>query len=206
MTIRILADREPYSSFADDSSALSIVNGPAALDAPGADFIVIPAEDLLRIDAPCLGASRSSRFIAYGPVSLMGAAFGAGAADYLREPWSIPELRARLGRLLPLRFACGEARLRIEGSMLRGRGSALLSEAELSFLRLLLSCAPLPVTRAAASLAAGRPSSDRGLGRLASSLRLKLDEAEPGLGRRLRMARGLGYRLEVRPVDNLCED
>ena len=39
--------------------------------------------------------------IAYGPASLLPAAFENGCADYLKEPWDIPELKARILRILP---------------------------------------------------------------------------------------------------------
>ncbi len=48
--------------------------------------------------------------IAYGPASLLTAAFDNGCADYLKEPWDIPELKARILRMLPpkhIRFEWG---------------------------------------------------------------------------------------------------
>ena len=66
MTIRVLADREPYSTFEDISHPLRegdpsgpyagispesivILNGPAGLDGPAPDILVMPVEDFLRL-------------------------------------------------------------------------------------------------------------------------------------------------------------
>jgi hypothetical protein len=189
VTIRILADREPYTSYADETATLVIMNGPAELDAPEADFIVLPAEDFLALGRRAERGRRGPRFIAYGPVALMAAAFESGSSDYLREPWSLPELHARLSRLLNVSFRWKDATLGLLGSILLGQSSACLDETERELLLLLLRSAPLPVTKEALD--------SRGLGHCVASLRQLLDAAQPGLGNSLRAVRGLGYRLDV---------
>lgn len=198
MTIRILADREPYTSFSAESSSFSIINGPAELDGPEADIIVLPAIDFLDLRSSSARRRQGPRFIAYGTVGLMEASFEAGASDYLREPWSLPELQARLTRLLDSAFLWGQASLRLVGGSLRGQSSVSLGDGELALLRLLLWSAPLPITKEAAQACLSvLPCAHPSLGPLAVSLRRKLNEAEPGLGRSLHAVRGLGYRLDV---------
>ena len=200
MTIRILADREPYSSFSDESTALVIMNGPSALDAPDADFVVLPAVDFLAMGSLVARGCHGPSFIAYGPVSLMGAAFAAGVSDYLREPWSLPELHARLTRFCNTAFCWGQARCSLVGRSLRGQSSVTLGDGEFALLSLLLRNAPLPITREAAQTClAAIPCANPNLGQLVVSLRRKLDEAELGLGESLYAVRGLGYRLDVIP-------
>jgi hypothetical protein len=200
VTIRILADREPYSSFSDESAALVIMNGPSALDAPDADFVVLPAVDFLAMGSLAARGRRGTSFIAYGPVGLMEEAFAAGASDYLREPWSLPELHARLSRLRNAAFCWGRARCSLEGRSLRGQSSVPLGDGEFALFSLLLRSAPLPITREAAQTClAAIPCTNPNLGQLAVSLRRRLDEAEPGMGKSLHAVRGLGYRLDVIP-------
>jgi DNA-binding winged helix-turn-helix (wHTH) protein len=209
MTIRILADREPYSSFADapsprsdappgpHSGSFAILNGPAALDEAAPDIVVMPAAEFLAL--PC-GSSGKPRFVAYGPVALMDKAFERGCVDYLREPWSITELYARLGRLRSLKFRVGETTLCLSGSMLRGETASVeLSPSELILFRILVRNSPLLVTREAATAALSLSARDESpaLGRCAVSLRHSLESIEPGLGKRLHAVRRLGYRFDA---------
>lgn len=196
MTIRLLADREPYLSFADEGSDLVILNGPPDLDDSEADFFVLPAADFLACAQSFERRRRGARWIAYGPVSLMQSSFDSGAADYLREPWSLPELRARVSRFLGIDFRVGDSTLRLSGSTLRGpEGPVTLTSSELAFLRILLQSAPLPVTKDAAAACLGLDT--HSLARLAVALRHKLDQLHLGLGAELHTVRGLGYRLDV---------
>jgi hypothetical protein len=200
MTIRILADREPYSSFADAppvEEGIQIVNGPAGLDEPSPDILVMPAADFLLLRRPPPGLfGEGSLFMPYGPVALMERSFDQGCADYLREPWSLPELRARGSRLFTLRFRAGEASLELRGTRLWGFGRSIaLSEGEAAFLRLLVINAPRPIPRGAAQAALPRRLRTAP-GRAAASLRARLESLEPGLGGRLLAIRGFGYRLD----------
>jgi DNA-binding winged helix-turn-helix (wHTH) protein len=209
VTIRILADREPYASFADaslsnditpqgpQSVSIAFLSGPAALDETAPDFLVMPAADFLAMPR---GLLRQSSYIVYGPVALMDRAFERGCADYIREPWSISELYARLGRLLSLKFRVGDTILSLSGSVLRGeKASVELRPSELALVRLLVRNAPLLVTREAAVAALSIEAQDEyhALGRCAVSLRHCLESVEPGLGRRLHAVRGLGYRFDA---------
>jgi DNA-binding response OmpR family regulator len=199
VTIRILADREPYASFGDQSlpEGDALAFGPPSLDASSPDIIVLPALDFLALTRirselpPC---------IAYGPVTLMGRAFGRGCVDYLREPWSLPELGARLGRFRNCGFRARGQLFRLEGSLLLGEGAAVELKAEdLGLLRLLIRNAPFPVSRAAAVAALSITSldKDKALRRHIASLRQSLERLSPTGGRDLRSVRGLGYRLEA---------
>jgi hypothetical protein len=210
VTIRILADREPYASFADaplgeiDPSregphpgSFDILGGPAALDEAPPDIFVLPAADFLALSQD---AAAQGTYIAYGAVALMDRAFEWGCLDYLREPWSLPELYARLRRLQAMEFRIGDSRLSLVGSALKGElASVELPPGELALFRLLGRSAPLLVTREAALAALSMETSDEkhSLGRRAVSLRHCLDLAAPGLGRRLHAVRGLGYRFDA---------
>jgi hypothetical protein len=210
VTIRILADREPYASFAEGPrggndpfrqgpppGSFDILGGPAALDEDPPDVLVLPASDFLALsqDAAAQGA-----YIAYGSVALMDRAFESGCIDYMREPWSLPELFARLRRLQTLKFRVGESRLSLVGSVLKGESASIdLPPGELALFRILGRNAPLLVTREAALAALSIDLSDKKhiLGRRAVSLRHCLNSAAPGLGRRLHAVRGLGYRFDA---------
>jgi two-component system, OmpR family, response regulator len=209
VTIRILADREPYSAFADSpppsseedaSPAWLLMNGPPGLDDPDAEALVLPVEDFLEMRIPSLRRLGARTFyLPYGPVALMDRAFELGCSDYLREPWSIPELQARLRRLVTLRFrSCGSV-VELRGSRLCARGQGIeLNESERRILQLLALSAPLPVPRAALRAALAHPEreAEPAPGRLIASLRIKLEGLEPGLGGSLQSIRGFGYRLD----------
>ncbi len=210
MKVRILADREPYASFAESAAreggearlgphpgSFEILSGPPSLDEAPAEVLVLPASDFLAL--PRSAAARAD-YIAYGRVSLMDRAFEWGCIDYIREPWSLPELYARLKRLVSLKFRVGDSRFRLVGSALEGdTGSAVLPPGELALLRLLLRNAPLLVTKEAAlkALSIHARDENHALGRCAVSLRHCLETLEPGLGRRLHAVRGLGYRFDA---------
>ena len=210
MTIRLLADREPYASFAEgprggkDPSregpppgSFDILGGPAALDEAPPDILVLPASAFLALSQ---GAAAQGTFIAYGAVALMDRAFERGCVDYMREPWSLPELYARLRRLQTLKFRIGDSRLSLVGSVLKGESASIeLPPGELALFRLLGRNAPLLVTREAALAALSIEPADENhaLGRRAVTLRHCLDSAAPGLGRRLHAVRGLGYRFDA---------
>jgi DNA-binding response OmpR family regulator len=201
VTIRILADCEPYASFGSELfsseegppwGALSVYQGPPALDEADPDLIVLSAEDFLELRVPAReSASREGvGFIAFGPISLMAAAFAAGASDYLREPWIPAELRARAQRLVDLQFLAGSETFVLRKGRLSGsHGKVELQSREIGILRALVARAPLPVPLRELEKLAGRRSFD--------SLRRKLRKLDPGLGTCLHIIRGLGYRFDV---------
>jgi DNA-binding response OmpR family regulator len=157
----------------------------------------MPAADFLAL--PRFFPGRSG-YIVYGPVALMEKAFEQGCAEYIREPWSMPELYARLRRLQSLKFRAGETILTLDDSFLRSEKAVIgLASSELTLFRLLVRNAPLLVTReaAVAALSLVQPGEFLALGRCAVSLRHSLESVEPGLGRRLHAVRGYGYRFDV---------
>jgi DNA-binding response OmpR family regulator len=168
------------------------------LDEVAADIVVMPAVDFLAL--PRLRSGLSG-YIVYGPVSLMDFAFKHGCTDYIREPWTMPELYARLRRLQNTKFRVGAAILSVAGTVLRGEKSSVeLKPNELTFLLLLIRNAPLPVTREAAQATLSQASTNEfhDLGRCAVSLRHCLESVEPGLGRQLHAVRGIGYRFDAK--------
>jgi len=88
-------------------------------------------------------------FVAYGDSDHIGEAFGNGAADYLKEPWSASECVLRLERVL------GSAELRVPvhglslcGEILSGpRGTVELPKEEADLLRILSREYPRRVSR-----------------------------------------------------------
>lgn len=228
VTIRILADREPYSGFADFHGetegsnpetlatvtsglvvsapgslpgSFVILNGPPELDDPPPDILVMPAEDFLALRArPLTEPVKRTLYIPFGPVALMEKSFEQGCVDYIREPWSLPELRSRARRFLSLRFRAAERTIEMKGSTIVGEKASIeLSECEGALLRLLVLNAPFPIPKEATISLLPRPACKEtySLSRCVSSLRRKMESAEPGLGARLLAIRGFGYRLDV---------
>jgi hypothetical protein len=161
---------------------------------PDAEVQVLPAAFFL--DLP--QAARPYPCLAYGPSGLMAEAFRAGCVDYLREPWSLDELRARLGRLERLRVGLGARIVTAEGRSLEAGGRRiLLGEAEYRAFRLLAlnlnTVVPRPALRASKGTDRGRAS--RAADVLVSSLRRKLASLDADLPGALRSVRGQGYIL-----------
>ncbi|MBL8965527.1 MAG: response regulator transcription factor [Spirochaetaceae bacterium] len=215
MTVCVVADSEPYLHYrteSDPDGTLSVfVCAPPASGPSGgetwprrAELYVLPAALLLGLPPE----ARPRPNFAYGQDRLMAAAFNAGAGDYLREPWSMAELRARAGRLRDRRFRLGERRFRLEGRRLgveeADPGEAiLLSDAESRLLVLLAQNPREAVPREALELALWgelRPHS-RTLDVLVSSLRRKMRPCLPDSESPIIALRRQGYRLCALPVD-----
>ena len=215
MTIRLLADREPYTSYAEEScsegegsypDALVLVNGPSALDDPDPDVLVLPADTffLLR-EAQCHGERSPSApgariaFIPYGPVSSMEKAFALGCADYLRDPWSLPELRARSRRFLKRRFSTDSASFVFESRELRsGKSAVMLTEDEAAIFRMLLANTAALVPKAALASIFGRSTKETtALDYRVASIRRKMSTLAPQFGAKLVTVKNYGYRLDV---------
>ncbi len=206
MTIRILADREPYASFADvhasermkgPSGPFIISTGPIPDEEPPPDLIAMPVEEFLAM--PPVRRSGSVVF-AYGGVSGMEEAFALGCLDYLREPWSLRELTARAGKLASPRL-CFRG---IEISLIRDHlnspcASVRLSEGERRLARLLILNAGYPVPREALGFAiqGNTPTKTHAIENQISSLRAKLDQICAGAHEMIKSVRGLGYRLTL---------
>jgi hypothetical protein len=196
VTVRILADRDPQLPSGPQSGAFVFLSGPPAIDEPEPDIVVMPVLDFLALACP----SGRTDYIAYGPVDRMEGAFDRGCLDYIREPWSMAELRARLGKTLILRFKAGDASFRLSGTRLQSDTATIeLDPSQSNLLRLLLQRAPLPLSREAAmeALSSGKKQEIQDLSRCVAGLRLKLDSAYMGLGTRLRTLRRVGYRFDA---------
>jgi DNA-binding response OmpR family regulator len=199
MTIRLLADREPYASYikeGDPEGSFFFCEDPSR----AVDVEVLPAELFL---ATAEAGLPLVPIFAYGPLRLMAPAFAAGCNDYLRDPWSLTELLARASRYERLRFLARSAGFELRNRALSlgaepGRSIAL-NEAESKILRLLLLNQGTVVTRQALALELW--GQDRGPSRAIDvhigRLRARLDTLVPGSGSCLRPCRGLGYRLDV---------
>lgn len=137
------------------------------------DAVVVEAIDLLSSPpgpSPAL-------LIASGPASLAGACFDAGCADFIREPWTMAELEARVrARTRPRLLFEGGRLLAEPGRVTLDGTSAPLSAPSFRLLDLLDANYPRAVPREAIAAlfeidpAAGR-SVDMRIARLRKSLR-----------------------------------
>lgn len=124
-----------------------------------ADCLVMPAEAFLSVGFD----NERPPIIGYGGESLLPLCLGAGAFDYLREPWGLPELVARVGRLRARGFALAGARCELQPHELRGPLRGLpLSPRAYEALRLLVDNSPRALSAETLSRALGL----RGLGAL----------------------------------------
>lgn len=138
--------------------------------------------------------------IAWGPAGLLRAAFLAGCADYLREPWGPEELALRalaaLARARTTRdFPWGTAGFQGDTLVLPG-GRAALTHHEAMVLRALLRSRGSPVPREALHLLAGgnpRARPGRSVDVQVASIRRKVREVVPAAGRFITCVRGQGY-------------
>ena len=178
-----------------------ILNGPAGLDDQSPDYFVLPAEEFLGLTRVSVASSREAcGYIAYGHIDLMERAFEQGCADYLREPWALLELRARLRRLSRKSFLFEGRLFELRDRHLVGEGIMIdLGESEYSLMSLLFNNAPHPVPRLSAQKALWHAFGDKenALSRCVTSLRRKMDSVHPGLGSRLHAIRGFGYRIDL---------
>jgi hypothetical protein len=202
MTVRIFADREPYSSYGsstggNDDSVLVVSPADAVGASVPVDLSVVPAERYVELSEN----SRPIPTFAYGPAALMDAAFAAGCADYLREPWNLAELFARASRLRSIRAAGSGFTMVLIDSRLRILSPVDieldLGEAERKLLRVLMLNAGRPVPRSALCfvLWGDEHRQSRAPDVHISSMRKRLESVCPGMGLLIKANRGLGYRL-----------
>lgn len=200
MFIRILADREPYLSYGDavdGSEDLSLKVSPIDAGIGAADLAVVPVDTYLALPE----SLRLAPSFAYGPVSLIDAAFEAGCLDFLREPWSLVELLSRSSRIRKPSIRGEGFALDLEAGSLRVlaplRANIELGEAERKLMRVLMLNAGKIVPREALCFALwgdeGRRS--RAPDVHLSSIRRSLENACPGMGEIIKSQRGKGYRL-----------
>lgn len=161
-----------------------------ALPEPGSsnfdsmDAIIIPAQLFLSL-APL---QRAVPVLASGPPSLLAECLAAGCADYLREPWSIDEVEARLTRYTRNSGSWPDDTGSWDGRVLSGPGGRIqLSPGLSALLDLLLAnrgaCVPREALSAmlVSSNSQGR-STDMQVSRLRGILiKLKLDSAAQAL-------------------------
>lgn len=148
-------------------SPFHFLDSPAPLPASEVDLYLAPertAEELLEPAAGAGGPSPSQPpVIAHGPGSLLRAAFLAGAADYLRDPWSPDELALRALAVLQrarARFTLPWGCLSQDGSLLESAGGPVrFTWHEAALLRALARGRGAPVSREVLEYALwGRPA------------------------------------------------
>jgi len=132
----------------------------------------------------------------------MRAAFLAGCADYLREPWTPDELALRAERVLARQASCFQfpwGRVRWEGDrLLTPRGEVALSRRQAVLLRALLRSRGRPVARAALGglLGPGAGRASRRVDVHVSAIRRRIRAVQPGAGAFITCVRGQGYMVE----------
>lgn len=170
----------------------------------GYDAYVLPARFFLDLSI----ALRPSVCLAYGRPEDMFSCFEAGAADFLRDGWTLMEMASRLYRLWRPAFLLGSDRLSLSGSGLHlssvsdtGEISLELTPWEAGFLRSLFSHPErLVPAQALLSSEAGREArrKDGALSMRVSRLRAKLDAFDSRISPRI-VAGGKGsytWRME----------
>jgi DNA-binding winged helix-turn-helix (wHTH) protein len=116
---------------------------------PVPDFYLIPAERVSAF-AGSRALAPDSLIVAYGPSVSLPGAFAAGAAEYLKDPWTVNEMILRLRRLSSdsSTFVFEGRRYRLEsGSVIGDEGKIRLNESERSILFSLMRGAPDPLSR-----------------------------------------------------------
>jgi len=171
-----------------------------------AELVVLPAREAARLAAPAgkplVAASElaDAEMIAYGPPGLLRAAFMAGCADYLREPWTAQELALRAEIALSRRsrgceFGWGWARW--DGDTLCTPGGPVaLTRQQALLLRALIRRRGSPVPRNALAALLGTVNvGGRSLDVQVSQIRRRVRDVVPAAGRFIVCVRGKGYLL-----------
>ncbi len=162
------------------------------------DACVLPAALYLEAGARSIPVPA----IVYGSAGMAFPCFEEGAADFMREDWTMLELEARLYRLWQPRLAAGDRTFSLRGLTLVREAdraghpvSALcLSPAEAALLRCLLSAPGRIVGPETPALSCTRTrAASKARSMLVSRLRAKLSGLEPGLGDHIQAARGSGH-------------
>jgi hypothetical protein len=161
MTILFLGEEGAYQSA--DESGIREGGSPiffvSAVPEPGVsgyysnlDAVIIPAQRFLALAPLQLPVP----VLASGPPSLLAECLAAGCADYLREPWSIDEVEARLSRHSGGAGKWPDTTGNWDGRVLRGPGGQQqLSPGLSALLNLLLANRGACVTREALSAMLG---------------------------------------------------
>ncbi len=145
----VLAQRVKYRLNQRHDLHATVSSEPAIEKSP--DLLILPVAKLMDyVERVRSGAGISAAWlpegwmpvIVYGEPGRLKSAFDVGAADYLKNPWTIDEMLARLDRLIGLwreRQVFAWGRLSVGGGELRYEGRKVrLSQQENPILRLLL--------------------------------------------------------------------
>ena len=140
MRILFVGDGEDYAKATEGSwqdmpgSLFLAPELPTAAECGDLDAMILPVAAFLRHAPgihPCI-------VLASGPSDLIGEAFAAGCADYLREPWAPDELFARVRLRGGRRFDAGGSKLVLKDGILTGcKGCRRLDPAAIAALALL---------------------------------------------------------------------
>ncbi len=138
------------------------MDSPQPLPDAEVDLYLAPGASAAEVLAGSGGRPSSPPVIAYGPGALLRSAFIAGAADFLRDPWTPEELAVRALAVLRRvrdRFSLPWGRLSADGSLLvTAAGPVPFTWHEAAILRALARGRGAPVPRDALGYALwGRP-------------------------------------------------
>ena len=140
--------------------------------------------------------------IAYGSADMAFSCFEEGAADFMREGWTMLELEARLYRLWQPKLVAKDGFIALRGDILIREGGRLidsvsslrLTPTESALLRRFLAAPGRVVAPESLVLPGASPhAATRAQGMVVSRLKAKLSRLEPGLGECIRSVRGVGH-------------
>jgi hypothetical protein len=196
------ADAHELPDFMPFFSVDSVVRLPGGGEFPGLskkyDVLILPCEIFLEMEV----SYRVAPVIAYGGGEAAFASFEAGAVDFMRSGWAMPELEARLYRLWQPTIECGELTIALRGVTLSVKGrvagslssSFVLTPNESAMLRTLFASSGKVVPPGALFDGAGRaPALSRALAMRIVRLKAKLAGVHPLLAESLKSVRGEGY-------------
>jgi DNA-binding response OmpR family regulator len=187
---------------------LHFIDSTAALPQDEVDMYLAPADAAIGLlsGSPAERQGRaqpvSIPVIAFGPAALMRSCFVAGAADYLRDPWSPEELSLRALSVLQrtqrrFRFPWGSLVLDCT-SLDTPSGMLCLTHHESRVLRALLLGRGAPVPRQAISYflwGNPGPAGSRAIDAHVAALRRKISAVAPEAEKFIRAVRRQGYMI-----------
>jgi CheY-like chemotaxis protein len=161
----------------------------------GLDAIIIPARRFLGLAPVYVPVP----VLASGPPSLLAECLAAGCADYLREPWSLDELEARLARHSGAKAGWLEDGGSWDGKTLRGPGGQQILTPGLStlFCLLLANRGTWVPREALAAILGPRATGSRSLDMQVSRLRGIFTKLELPLAAQALQSTSGGYRFNV---------
>jgi len=195
MRVLFVGSEEEYAASIqsrEDGRPFSLFFCPSlheALEHDDSDAVVIPSARFLSSPRP----ERNVPLIASGLAELAEDCFEAGCSDFIREPWTEPELHARIAHHITRSLSFNLEGFRITGHTLIGpTAKVVLSDDACNILMLLAANAGKPVPRMAISSLIGvRASSSRSIDMRMARLRTALRSAGAGfMADRLRCTHG----------------